>query len=153
MVMPASPINAPAKVTPTDIPSGILCRVTARTSIVVFFNEASTPSGFSLSRCRCGIRLSSARRKAIPPKKPPAAGSQATCPCSPAISMAGIKRDHTDAAIMTPDAKPRSIFSTPLCIPFLIKNTIADPRVVPAKGIIKPANNCIFCPYLPKLLL
>ena len=140
--MPASPISAPAKVTPTDMPSGMLCSVTARTSMVVFFNELSTPSGSVLSRCRCGIRLSSTRRKAMPPRKPPAAGIQAICPCSPAISMAGIKSDQTEAAIITPEANPRRSFSIFLCIP-RIKNTMADPRVVPAKGINNPASNCI----------
>ena len=30
-------VSTPAKVTPTAMPSGILCRVTARTSMVVFF--------------------------------------------------------------------------------------------------------------------
>ena len=117
MVMPASPINAPAKVTPTDMPSGMLCSVTARTSMVVFFNEVSTPSGSVLSRCRCGIKLSSARRNAMPPKKPPAAGTHATCPISPAISIAGISSDQTEAAIITPEANPRRSLSISLCIP------------------------------------
>ena len=35
--------------TPTAIPSGILWSVTAKTSIVVFFNVPDIPSGFSVS--------------------------------------------------------------------------------------------------------
>ena len=65
-------------------------------------------------------------------------------PCSCAKSIEGIKRDHTDAAIITPDANPKSVFSNPLFILFFIKNTIADPSVVPIKGIANPQTNSIF---------
>ena len=84
----------------------------------------------------------------MPPRKPPAAGTHAVCPCSPAISMAGIRSDHTEAAIITPEANPRRSLSISLCMP-LIKNTIAEPRAVPAKGISNPAINCILCLPFP----
>ena len=53
------------------------------------------------------------------------------------ISMAGIMSDQTDAATMTPDAKPRRAFWSPSGMSFFMKNTKADPRAVPRKGIIK----------------
>ena len=59
------------------------------------------------------------------------------------ISIDGINNDHTDAAIITPDANPNKIFSTFLFISFFIKNTIAAPSVVPINGITKPKNICI----------
>ena len=146
MVIPVFPRTAPAKVTPTDMPSGILCSVTARTSIVVFFKLASMPSGRLLSRCRWGIRLSRVSKNAIPPRSPTAAGTHAVLPCSEAISMAGLRSDHTEAAIITPDANPRSIFSILCPITFRMQNTIAEPSVVPAKGINSPSINCISFP-------
>ncbi len=148
-VIPVFPSIAPAKVTPTDIPSGMLCSVTARTSIVVFFKLTSGPSGCALSKCRCGTRLSSPSRKRTPPKKPTAAGIHAIFPCSVVMSIAGINSDHTEAAIITPAANPRSIFSSFLFISFLIQKTIADPSVVPANGISNPSASCIHSPYLP----
>ena len=148
MVMPVFPNSAPANVTPTDMPSGILCSVTARTSMVVFFKLASSPSGSALSRCRCGTRLSSPSRNAIPPRNPTAAGNHPTFPCSSAMPIAGINRDHTEAAIITPEANPRSIFSSFLFISRLIQNTIAEPSVVPAKGINNPSASCI-SPFPP----
>ena len=79
----------------------------------------------------------------IPNKNPIAAGIQATFPCVSVISIDGINNDHTDAAIITPDANPNKIFSTFLFISFFIKNTIAAPSVVPINGITKPKNICI----------
>ena len=39
--------------------------------------------------------------------KPPAAGIHPVVPCSSAISMAGINKDHTEAAIMMPGGKTK----------------------------------------------
>lgn len=69
-----------------------------------------------------------------------AAGTKANFPLSPAISNAGISNDQTDAAIITPDAKPNSNFSIFLLISPFIKNTVAAPSVVPKKGIINPVT-------------
>ena len=55
-----------------------------------------------------------------------------------AISSEGISSDHTEAAIITPDAKPSSAFcSQDFICPFR-KNTIAAPSVVPSMGISAP---------------
>ena len=56
------------------------------------------------------------------------------------ISMAGIISDHTDAATITPEAKPSSTFCSSAGISRFIKNTKADPRAVPRNGIIKAVN-------------
>ena len=64
-------------------------------------------------------------------------------PCSFVILIAGIKSDHTDAAIITPDAKPKSTFSNFLFILFFIKNTVILPSVVPRNGINNPQNKFI----------
>ncbi len=47
-VSPPFPETYPAKTTPIAIPSGILWRVTTRTTIVVFFSRDLIPSGSSL---------------------------------------------------------------------------------------------------------
>ena len=47
-----------------------------------------------------------ASRKRMPRVEPPAAGSQPTIPMASASSMAGMRRDHMLAAIITPAAKP-----------------------------------------------
>ena len=50
------------------------------------------------------------------------------------ISMAGIRRDHTEAATITPEANPSRTFCTSAGMSFFMKNTKADPSVVPRKG-------------------
>ena len=52
------------------------------------------------------------------------------------ISIDGMRRDHTEAATITPDANPSRAFWTGAGISFLMKNTNADPRAVPRNGII-----------------
>lgn len=127
IVIPVFPRIAPANVTPTDIPSGILWSVTARISIVVFFSFDFTPSGLLLSKCMCGIILSKTSKNTTPNKKPIETGIHAIFPCSVAISIDGINNDHTDAAIITPAANPSSNFSIFLFILFFIRNTIPEP--------------------------
>ena len=46
------------------------------------------------------------------------------------MSMAGISSDHTDAATITPAAKPRNTFWVRWDISFLKKNTSAAPSTV-----------------------
>ena len=53
------------------------------------------------------------------------------------ISIEGIRSDHTEAATITPDAKPSRIFCRISGISFFKKKTKADPNAVPAKGIIR----------------
>ena len=154
IVMPVFCIIAPAKVTPTAIPSGRLCSVTASTSIVVLRKPDFTPSGFSLSICRWGTRLSSSRRNPMPSKNPAAAGSQLKELFSSDISMAGISSDQTEAAIITPEANPRSSFSSLLFISCFMKNTMAEPKVVPKKGIKSTIISFIFfIPFYSSFLI
>ena len=91
--------------------------------------------------------LSNTSKNTIPNIKPTAAGTQAAFPCSSAISMDGINNDQTEAAIITPDANPNRIFSTFLFSLFFIRNTIAEPSVVPKNGINNPVNTFIY--FLP----
>ena len=51
------------------------------------------------------------------------------------ISMAGIISDQTDAATITPDAKPNNAFCKSSGMSRLIKNTKAAPSAVPRNGI------------------
>ena len=64
------------------------------------------------------------------------------------ISMAGIRRDHTEAATMTPEAKPRRAFCTLGLKACLKKNTQEAPAAVPIKGIIIPMNISIAIPLI-----
>ena len=65
------------------------------------------------------------------------------------MSKDGIIKDHIDAAIITPEANPNNNFSSLGLILLLIKKTIADPNVVPIKGINNPiVNSIIFPPFL-----
>ena len=137
------PESMPANTTPTAMPSGMLCSVTARTSIVVFFREVFGPSASCVPRCRCGITRSITSKNAMPKSMPVAAGTNANRPIPAAISIDGIKSDQTDAATMTPDAKPSSPFcSSSLSLSFK-KNTHAEPSVVPTSGIINPQKTVI----------
>ena len=66
-----------------------------------------------------------------------------------AISIAGISSDHTDAATITPEAKPNSDFCNRTDISPRIKNTKAEPSIVPSNGIRRPIINvAISCNYL-----
>ena len=66
----------------------------------------------------------------MPARKPTAAGTI----FSPAISMLGISSDHTLAATITPLAKPNRVFCNRSGISLRIKNTNAEPSIVPASG-------------------
>ena len=55
--------SAPANTTPTAMPSGRLCMVTARASIAVFDRCERMPSGLSVPICRCGVSSSISSRK------------------------------------------------------------------------------------------
>lgn len=76
----------------------------------------------------------------MPSRKPSTAGSQAFPPSASAISIAGMSSDQTEAAIITPEAKPSSAFCTlsPICL--LKKNTVAEPSTVPASGSSSPSS-------------
>ena len=112
--------------------------------MTVFFILPLIPSNLTLSTQICGMMPSIKSKNAMPIKNPAAAGIQALLPCSTAISIEGISNDHTDAAIITPAANPKSSFSMVWFNWFFIKNTIAAPNVVPVNGIIKPTIKLIF---------
>ena len=106
------------------MPSGTLCRVMAVISRV-FCRQAPSPP-----RRRRGSRLSSAARNTTPASIPPAAGSQPGNGPSAARSMAGSSRLHTEAAVITPAAKPSMArWDRGRGAPGR-KNTTAAPRVV-----------------------
>jgi len=73
------------------------------------------------------------RRNAKPSRSPTTAGTMAVLPLP--ISIEGINSDHTDAATITPEAKPSNAFCSSAGISFLITNTNAEPRIVPSRGI------------------
>lgn len=54
------------------------------------------------------------------------------------ISIAGMSNDHTDAATITPEAKPNNDFCSRMDISSFIKNTKAEPSIVPNSGIRSP---------------
>ena len=134
---PGSPCwAARAKASPTAMPSGMLCRVTASTSRVVRRQPEGSPSGSCSFRCRWGSSRSRASMKAIPTTKPPAAGCHPGTPAASASSMAGSSRLNTDAATITPAAKPRNTRCSPACTDPRKKNTVPAPRAVMRK--VKP---------------
>ena len=63
--------------------------------------------------------------------------------CIEAISIAGISSDHTDAATITPDAKPSNDFCNRAEISSFMKNTKAEPSIVPSSGISSPIINVV----------
>jgi hypothetical protein len=63
------------------------------------------------------------------------------------ISSAGISNDHTEAAIITPDAKPYNIFSV-LFLKVLKKKTVDAPIVVPKKGSRAQIIICVFVLFI-----
>ena len=91
----------------------------------------------------------------MPSKKPIADGSHATVFCFSAISIDGIISDHTDAAIITPEANPSKNFWNFSLILFLVKKTIAEPKEVPKNGIKSIAVSCksIFHRLSPNFML
>ena len=148
-VICASPASQPAYTTPTAMPSGILCSVTASTSMVVFCRRLWGPSAFALFMCRWGITRSSTSRNSTPSQKPTTAGTKDHLPMSWACSMAGISRLQMEAATITPAAKPVSARCTRGLRDFFMKNTQAAPRAVPANGIRIPCItwDIIFSPF------
>ena len=74
----------------------------------------------------------------MPSQKPTAAGTKDHFPMLSACSKDGIKRLHTDAATITPAAKPVRIRFNVSLMDFFMKRTHADPRLVPKKGINIP---------------
>ena len=112
-----------------------------------------TPSGSSLLRCICGIKLSKANKNPIPNKNPTAAGTKLNSPKSFDKSIDGVIKDQIDAAIITPPAKPNNTFWIFGFILFFIKNTNAAPIVVPINCRIIPKIISIFIFSLLELVV
>ncbi len=138
--------------TPTAMPSGKLCIVTASDSMAVLESRDFTPSGLSESIWRWGVSVSISKRKPMPHRKPTAAGTTHSFPLLAPISILGMSSDHIDAATITPDAKPSSGFCKRCDISPRMRNTNAAPIVVPRNGI-KSANAMFPAILLPVLLL
>ena len=129
---------APPKAKPTAKPSGTLCIVTARKSLVDLLSAECKPSSCPVPLCMCGTSLSITTRKTPPAISPIAAGRKLHLPQSAEPSIAGISSDHTDAAIIMPAANPRNSVLSLSDISFLKKNTSAAPSVVARKIIENP---------------
>ena len=88
-------------------------------------------------------------RQETPKINPVTAGKNAKEPRGREDSIAGISRLHTEAAVMTPAAKPERNLVREGFTP-LMKNTQAEPRAVPRKGMSIPfsISKCNVSPHL-----
>lgn len=98
------------------------------------------PSACLLFICRWGMIRSSRSKKRIPSQNPPAAGKTAQGPMRAACSMAGMSRLQTDAATITPAAKPVRPRWIKGCGDLPRKNTLEAPRDVPRNGMRMPRH-------------
>lgn len=137
-VICAFPERKPAYITPTAMPSGMLCSVTANTIIVVRLSLLFGPSDCSLPTCRWGIRWSKASKNSTPNQNPAKAGTNESAPIEADCSIAGMSRLQTDAATITPAANPARQRCVRFPRLFFMKSTQAAPIVVPKKGIRIP---------------
>ena len=78
------------------------------------------------------------QQKRMPTQKPRNAGRNESFPIADDCLMAGISRLHTEAATITPAAKPVSERCTASLSDFFMKNTHAAPSDVPRNGIKMP---------------
>ena len=72
-----------------------------------------------------------------------AAGITDHAPLPTSISIEGISSDHTDAATITPEAKPNSDFCSRTDISSFIIKTKAELSIVPSSGISRPIINVV----------
>ena len=130
-VEPGTPMAAPPKATPTAMPSGMLCRVTALTSRMLRLRDALLPAA-AVTKLDLSSSLSATIMNRPPVTNPRAGRTHWDFPSSPHSSMAGARSDQKLAAIITPAPKPSMILST-----FLFtsrkKKTTAAPRAVMAQ--------------------
>ena len=90
----------------------------------------------------------------MPNRKPTAAGNTDQKASPPweglgeaPISIAGMSNDHTEAATITPEAKPCNDFCKRGDISSFIRKTNAAPSIVPNRGMISPMNKAILEGY------
>ena len=81
----------------------------------------------------------------IPSQKPTAAGKNASLPRSAACSMAGISKLHTDAATMTPAAKPVRARWMPSLRDFFKRIHSLPQDLCPEKGSRSPRMRLVSC--------
>ena len=74
-------------------------------------------------------------------RNPIVVGTIAIFPIPSFSSMLGINNDHTLAATITPDEKPNNSFCSRVGISFRMKNTKADPNMVPKNGMRRMIMN------------
>ena len=74
----------------------------------------------------------------MPIQNPTNAGTNDSFPIHAACSIAGISRLHTEAATITPAAKPVKMRCRTSLSCLRIKNTQAAPSAVPRKGVRMP---------------
>jgi len=141
---PATP-TIDAYAAPTAIPSGMLCIVTASRSFTFLPSPDEGPSWLPPTACMCGMNVSRSNRKKMPSRNPMEVGSQGGIPALSEISIAGISKDQTDAATITPEAKPKRSFSAFSGIPSRKKKTAKEPRVVPTRGMKKAMHFVRIC--------
>lgn len=72
--------------------------------------------------------------------KPNGCRQKCQTPIASHIFIDGIKSDQTDAATITPDANPKSVFWMIGFNSFFKKKTQAAPAVVPTNGIKTPSS-------------
>ena len=144
VVSPASPLMTPPRTTPTAMPSGMLCRATARIIFIERGRRECGPSGLCSSMCWWGMTVSSSSRKHMPTAKPASTGHVLPMP-SPACSSAGCSNDQKLAATITPDAKPSIALFMLSLMPLRSMKTIAAPRAVPRNGMVSPIIISIYC--------
>ena len=101
---------------------------------------------------RWGVSSSSKSKKPIPKRNPTAAGITDHTPPAFSSSIAGMRSDHTEAATITPEAKPNNDFWRRGDISSFIKKTKAAPNIVPSRGMRSPMANVITA-YVLILLL
>lgn len=74
----------------------------------------------------------------MPARKPTAAGMTDHLSIWLHIFMLGIRSDHTEAATITPEAKPSRAFCSSGGMSFFMKNTKPEPNIVPVRGMRSP---------------
>ena len=146
MVRSPFPLKTPPKTTPTAMPSGMLCRATARIIFIERGRRERGPSGRLSSTCWWGMTVSSISRKHMPAANPASTGHVLPIP-SPTCSSAGCSNDQKLAATITPDAKPSIALFVRSVIPLRSMNTIDAPSAVPRKGIVSPMIVSIVFPF------
>lgn len=142
-VICALPVKYPAYTTPTAMPSGILCSVTASTNIVVREKPLLGPSGVSRALVQVGDKHIQQKQEPDAEPEPDNGGQERQLPQHGGLLHGRGEQAPDGCRHHDPAANPVSARCTPGCRDFFIKNTQADPIVVPAKGMRIPMNTLV----------